>query len=512
MKKKKTRLKNIIIVGSIITFFAIFTIIIINIAQGKKVTPDGRIVDTAIIRLNTIPEEVTAYIDGVRVSQIENRIEGIEVGEITLRLEKDGHSSWEKTITLEAGKVKNVYAQLYPMDLNFEQITNTNVDKIFFSRNADNVFYTVVDSETDSQIGLWKYKITRNLLDFGSNEPERIATFDDELISFLKNSSYSIQIAGDSNYVLLLNQDNGISYIYNANRLNDLIKLNEKLGYLGDKYFWFKNSESLIIEKDNILFEYEVNSGRSNLIFFNPGQSPIFAVNGDTLYFYNQMEGIISEYVNRDIQSIRLPKDFSIPKTINKMYTLAEFPEILLIESSEGLFYLDFSKNYSVLIDSEAVVEKIANDGKSVLYKKNDEFITFNLEESFDAQVYRTQTTKLSVDNSMIESIYYSSNSTNLISLLVNDAGGIELWLMDSDGQNSIKLVNDETPIGLNSQITVNGTALYILLDDSSTSEESPTENNQSNQDPTDNNAIEGNVTEPETVNRNIYKLNLEIK
>jgi hypothetical protein len=61
----------------------------------------------------------------------------------------------------------------------------------------------VVDSETDSQIGLWKYKITRNLLDFGSNEPERIATFDDELISFLKNSSYSIQIAGDSNYVLL---------------------------------------------------------------------------------------------------------------------------------------------------------------------------------------------------------------------------------------------------------------------------------------------------------------------
>jgi hypothetical protein len=224
------------------------------------------------------------------------------------------------------------------------------------------------------------------------------------------------------------------------------------------------------------------------------------------------MEGIISEYVNRDIQSIRLPKDFSIPKTINKMYTLAEFPEILLIESSEGLFYLDFSKNYSVLIDSEAVVEKIANDGKSVLYKKNDEFITFNLEESFDAQVYRTQTTKLSVDNSMIESIYYSSNSTNLISLLVNDAGGIELWLMDSDGQNSIKLVNDETPIGLNSQITVNGTALYILLDDSSTSEESPTESNQSNQDPTDNNAIEGNVTEPETVNRNIYKLNLEIK
>lgn len=462
-------------------------VIAIIIAQGKKVTPDGRLVDTAIIRLNTIPSDVTVYIDGKKVNKIENRLEGIETGEITLKLEREGYSDWEKTITLEAGVVKDVYAQLYPTELQFEQITNTDVDKLFFPDDVDFLFYTVINSEVASENGIWKYKLTRNLLDFGTISPTKITSLNTNLLQKLKEEDYVLSISPDSNKFLLNLPKSQVLYLFDANKDQPFIELEKELGYYPENTRWFRNSDSLVIQNNHILFEYNISSKESTLITYNPESSPVSGVNTSVVYHLRPDLNEIQKYLNKNNVSLELPKGFIVDQTINQVRTLRTDPDILLITNDLGLNYIDLDKNYFLNFSPIGEIVAISNNGFSVIYEKENVLYTFTLEETPDGKSYYTKTSEITLNRDNLVNIYFSNNSSNIIALAVDDEGNRTLWLMDYDGKNPRKIISEQTISGTSSQITNDGTAMYLLLEDGITGEET-------------------------VVKKNVYKLSLEAK
>ncbi len=488
MKKnsRKNVIKNIILVSSIVVFFAILLAIAIIIAQGKKVTPGG-LVDTSIIRLNTIPEDVTAYIDGKKVNRIENRLEGIETGEVTLKLERNGYSSWEKTITLEPGVVKDVYAQLYPTDLQFEQITNTEVDKLFFPEDVGYLFYTVLNSEIDTENGMWKYKLTKNLLDFGTTSPSKITSFETELINKLRSGNYDISVSPDSNRFIVNLTDSKELLLFDANNDTPYIDLVVELGYYPQEFNWFKNSDSLVIKNNSVLFEYNIPSKESTLISYTPENDPVYGINTDIIYHLRPDSNEIHKYLNKVSVTLELPTKFIINEPVNQIITLRNDPDVLIVKDNSGLNYIDIDKDFFHNLSTNGEVVSVSNNGLSIMYNSGGSLYVFTLEETPSGKSYKTNTNIIELVQDDIATIYFSNNSTNIIALIVGEDDTRTLWLMDYDGQNPRKIVSEQTISGLSSQITNDGTSMYLLLED-------------------------GNESENTKAKKNVYKLSLEAK
>jgi len=457
--------KKAAVIFSLLVFFTFFTFFVIILAQGKTFNKEGEIVDTGIIRINSIPTDVTVYINGEQVKKTENRIEGVEPGEITIKLEKEGYSPWEKIVTVGTGIVKDIYAQLFPENLKFQQITNTNVDNAFFSDNIDYIFYTLTDPEMPGKVGIWRMKLISSIFDFGSVTPEQFVSFNESLLKTVGEYPYTIQAANDNNKILLNIPKKKILYVYNTSQKNAKLDIVKEIGFYPNQIKWHKDSDTLLVEQDSLLFEYNLSTKTFNLITYTPDKKPLYSHSNEKLFYYKPETSEIWEYENGHREIIKLPKAFKVNGDLISIHSPVYNNNILIIQKISGLYFIDIDKKFVEKISNSGVYATSATNGTSVLYKEDDLYFTYKVEETLDGSSYESAIKQIELTSTPL-SIYFAANSSNLIALTIEEEEK-NLILMDFDGLNPRQIVSEQSIFGNNPQMINDGTEMYLLLIDS---------------------------------------------
>ncbi len=116
-----------------LTIFACITIFTIIIARGNRIDiGTGEIIETGSIQLITQPEEVRVFLNGKQVTLREKRIEALDPGDYTLKIEQDNYSSWQGKIEVKPGFINTVGITLFPTIQQLNQLTQSNIDKITY--------------------------------------------------------------------------------------------------------------------------------------------------------------------------------------------------------------------------------------------------------------------------------------------------------------------------------------------------------------------------------------------
>lgn len=484
---KDLNLKKVLGILGVTALFVALTIVLIIIAQGKKFDDGGKFVDTSIIHLNVKPNDVKAYINGEEVRINETRIEGITPGEVILRLTKEGYAPWERTILLRGSEVKDVSAQLFPVNLKSEQITSSNVDKVFFSQNGDYIFYSILSSDIESEIGIWKLRIIRNIFDFGNIRAEKLP-IDNEILTLMKTNDYDISIAQDSSKILISGVNKNFYKLVDTSNPANNIDLKTELGYLPDNAQWFNNSSSLIIEKGSVIYEYNIASKAKVLINLNENNvNNIYSISESVLYYYRSDNKSIYAYSN-GISNISVVNTLlAEPKVISSIAFARSNKNRGLLKIEDKIIFIDIEKRVIKEVTTGGDIEEVSSNGRSAILRKADGFYAFTTEETLSAEKYDLKVNRIVFDTNEISDAYYANNGLNI--LVISKVLELnKVLLTDNAGLNLKDISTDLSVVSQMSQISGDGKTLYLLIKDSNTGTETTLEK------------------------KNIYKISLEIQ
>lgn len=176
----------------------------------------GTLRGTGIIAVASIPAGAAIYLDGELYSASNNTINDLDPKTYQLKVLKDGFSTWEKEVTVEAEKVALVNVTLFPTAPELRPITFTGVKNPQLSPDGQRIVYVV---DQLSKAGLWTLDFSNRPFTF-SREPKQIAK-DNPSFSYTKAT---FSWAPDSKTVLVTGKssaDKNVAYLLDADRLND---------------------------------------------------------------------------------------------------------------------------------------------------------------------------------------------------------------------------------------------------------------------------------------------------
>lgn len=336
----ESKVRGYIVFFLIFSFLIVLTSFVFLLLNGKTISPSGQIENRGIVRINSVPENVEVYINGERASLTGKIIQNIELGEVDIRLEKEGFESWEKKVVVESGFVKDVFAQLFPENLNLQQISSLNIDKITYSEDANYAYFTVINSEINDEIGLWGISFESRFLDFnGSTEPEKIATFSATQINNLKNNAYFLNLSQNRDRVVLDIPAAQSLTSYDTNNSDTFDDLVEIIGFYPEKYTWFDGSRSLLIEDNNILYELNLSSMEKKLVALSNSASQdvdiIYCAKNNKLYYVDPFSSNLFKFENGRPEMIGDISEFR-KKTITSLNCSPDNSEIVYANTETG--------------------------------------------------------------------------------------------------------------------------------------------------------------------------------
>ncbi len=464
----KNTLKKFIIgvaILFIITLFVSITIFIIIVAKGGKVTENG-IEQTGIIKINSNINDITVYVDGQKVNLKDKNIENLSKGEHNIKITKTGFTSWEKSVIVEEGIVKKIYVNLFPEKLSLKQVTNSNVDNVFFSPNGNYVFYVVKDSKNEKNNGIWKLKLTQNTFNLTENKPEKIRNLTDKLLKIF-NNNYNIIISPDNKRYIISNEDTKL--IFNSSNDNEIINL-EDTSYFGDKIdsiFWFKNGKSVILQSSKSLFEFNIEQRNITYIHKFTQNAPTYAINGNILIFFSNSNYYLYQNQTRKI----LDTQMNLP-TPQKIVLAEKNPDDFFIyDTDNNLHFLDFKNNKHITIGKYSIL-KISASGQNAIIKDMEGNLFVFTQEFLPAKdTLRTEINLIKANyNPNYDFITFSSYS-NLILLKTHKKQNEIIYLYDIYGINNFKLLENQFIHDNSFALVDNNKKFYILLLDSTENE-----------------------------------------
>lgn len=465
--------KRLLITILLFSLFAAASAYVIILAQGYRLDNGGKVITTSILRINSIPQDVKVYINGQPTQKVENRVEGLTPGPTKVKLEREGYKSWEKTIILKGGIVEDLNAQLYPERLDFEKVTSSGIDKFYISNNSDYLFYTLLKSELTTNIGIWRIRLTRNILDFNDNEPEIIYSFDSDLIK--KLSDYELTISPDSSkaFLNLPSQEELYLIDFNSKTLTDI---NSVVGFYPKKVSWFEGSSSAIFSTNQLITSFDINSKQVNLVYFSALGEPIYGVGNSAVYYYRKDLAQFFHYQNRSTNLLKvnnLEFQTAIPTQI---HIAKDSDKILLVETQSNYFFLDLDKEFTYVSDVKGKLLKLSPNGKSYIERIDDLTLESSyFKDNLDKKTYSFAFNTIKVDQEL-EFLNYTDNSRNI--LFVLNSENREVWLSDFDGLNLFPVIQDELISSSKVLVSDNAVDIFVLLEDSSSSIDNSKTNN----------------------------------
>lgn len=458
--------------------FGIVCVYAIVTAQGNQINPDGNIVNTSILRINSTPTDVTVYINDERALKNENRVEWLDPGPTKVTLKKAGYLDWEKTIDLRAGIIEDIYAQLYPERIDFDKISSVNVDNFFFANNSDYIFYSVINGEDPANNGLWRLKLKRNILDIGELVASKVYTFTEDTLIKMRANPYEIKISDDSSKVIL--DIPGLKEIYYIDLNNpNPVSVKDILSFYPTKSSWLRNSNTIIAYNGSILVSLDLNTRDLNLVYYSPEKEILYSTSSNQVYYYRYDKNAI--YLLNGQQSVELvlPNNYKGGEVISNIFTSRDNSDIFYTFENNNLHFVDLEKNVSIPFSGVKEVIAISPSGREVTYLDSaDTVYTIVFKDSVDLQTYTFATNTLNVTKDSILNLTYTPSGKNIVALLKSIEDKKYIQFMDSDGQNSANVINNENLVGTKIGIDDSGLGLYVLLRDESDSIENSTVNN----------------------------------
>ena len=435
----------------------IFTISVISILVAKGYNFKGtNIVEQGILNINSTPDGAIVYVSDEKIGNTPIKID-LAVNSYELRIEKDGYTSWSKTVNIKPSIVTDISAKLIPSELNLEQLTFLSIHKAFFTNDGENTIFT---TKENGELILWKTKIEKSLFEISNFSPEKIA----DLTSIIDicADTYTISIS-DDNQGAILNCSNNFYYLSLVSANTELRHLNSeiKTNPTGMR-FAFTNNDFFLW--DNFMLAYYNLSDPKVIFLTNISGEKLWSLTefGDEFLLLdknqnseeNTLNKISRNLTNEEIvinPAININEVIAINSSLNQDYI------ILITQTSSFLYNM---KNNEILFTlSSNPIQSInwSPDGTMLLYQDLTSIksckILRNPDSSYTVETY------LVLENFDPAAAFFKWSPNSLkIGYFITD----KLYLIDPDGAN--KTLIYEGDLKENSSFSLSKNAVFVIF------------------------------------------------
>lgn len=462
---RKKKITNYLIVVLVAMFFVTATIIAIIVTEGGKITKDG-IVETGSIRLSIQPNNrnTVVYLNDKLVKPENNVINNIVPGEHVVRIESAQFHIWEKQVFVRPSLVTNLEARLFPLEPELNQITQTNIDKVFFSEDGNYAYYLVTDSELSaSQKGLWLIRLDDQEIFFRRGfSPDKVAEFTDPVFELLNSEDVEVLPDNNNNKLLIVSATHQKTFVFDPKQTNPLqriIDISSKVGFQPNNVSWFNNNNSLIISNNDILLEFNLVNEEKTLISYSPESQPIYVGNGSVLFFYQPVGKKLFTYQNKLLKEQTFI-GVVLPDNVSGMAISAD-AKSLVLSSESNHYYLDLELSQLKLLHSNSEIIDFSFDGSTAIFNENGQIVTVTIEK---LAISKEIVIKPSL--TMINPAYdpHFINNSNLI--VFNNQTESKLQVSENDGSNIISIVENTDIINGYYAFQKSGSSVVVLIED----------------------------------------------
>lgn len=464
----RKRITTFIVAFLTVLFFVGIAIIAIFVAQGRRLDGTEGLVQTSIINLNTLPEEVSVYVNDKKVDRIDGRVENLDPGTVTLKVEKDGYTTWEKQVVLQAGVVKDVNVQLFPKNLELTALTQTNINKAIFTKDSEYIFYSVLSSTNTSDLGIWKLKLSRNLLNLTENKPAKVLSFDATKAATLTGSDYEIKVSKDNSRFVIYAPSIKVIEVYDANT-GSIIPINNALIGFPTKVDWFNGSSSLVLLVNNLVYEYEIGSKQLTIVTFDTQLTPTYYVASGRIIYFNRTDSKYYGYKNKASEELTTFSKSLSTITPAQIFTPENNEEVIaVLTGNKTLYFFDESKSFSAAFSDIDAVLNVNASLTEYVYTKGDDIYSLYFEPTPDNKAYVATAKNLNTKKTDINYSTILENSSSIAFIKKLDTTKNTLIVMDKDGENEKEYFSDERLAVNPIAISPNGSELYLVLNEKS--------------------------------------------
>jgi len=428
-----------LIVFSVIIFVSIVSLIAILIANGYNFSGKG-IQENGILDIDSIPQGAEIYINGEKKAETPTKLD-LKIGTYEVELIYPDYRSWKKEIHIDSTLITKANAILFPEELGLEQITFTDIDKVFFSENKEYAFYTILKGDN---AGIWSIKIEKNLFDISDVKPTKINdlsvfpnTCFEQNYQFDINSSNKnaiVKCSGQTNQFFLYSIENNDTKPLDINSIFGFSPLNVTFGI---------NENELIITDSEFVLLFDTRTNRKEFITkFDEKTKSQFLISQNKYYIFEfDLEEISHLYeFTSDFQKKEIYKQTFTNLPTDSTLFASKNSEILIFTNSTGSYYFYPEKSELVQFSTQNVkIEKWLTDEISMLFLSENNLFSLIIHP---VNITEFEIFKL-IDNYNQEN-YSMKWTSNSLKLIYYDDSAKKLSTMDRDGTNIVLIYEGE--------------------------------------------------------------------
>jgi hypothetical protein len=363
----------------VLAFLAAGTFFIYYYSKGYRIDIITREIEkTGVITVETTPRRATIFLNGEEKGKSPKAITGLEEGEHTVLIQKDGYQDWVMNVTVLAEQSIPVEATLFYSEPNIELISIEDIpeymiDQIFFDENNQIAIFTVLQ-ENESLLQVWGYPINRRFWELETN-PYLITEFyisdiNPESTTPLVNSAeYDIHISPNSQRAFLTTKIEDVDYyfIFYTDRFISSPTEIEDIRYTGSiSPTWSNDSQYLMFSKNNELRTINIDSLVQTVISSKSEDQNFIWTSTDTsqIYYLEQFEN--------DYSVVRIRATGNNKSTVlENVISLNELSYTENTESSSHIpseIHLSTNGNFMIIFEEDRILVYSFNEDEFFLY------------------------------------------------------------------------------------------------------------------------------------------------
>ncbi|MCA9379514.1 carboxypeptidase regulatory-like domain-containing protein, partial [Candidatus Dojkabacteria bacterium] len=390
-----------------------------------------------------------------------NTVDNVTPGSYTLKVTHEGYTNWVQDIVVREGLVTDVAAQLFPQELQLEQLTKTNIRSIVFTDDHREAFYVVTDSPLGANIGLWQQNLVKSNIPLIEEGPIKISNLTGEIQQAITTGDFQI-IPSPSRSKLLLMAGQSI-YVLDAGRYNEPDVTNLlSISYTVETVEWLSDN-NLIIGSENLLIDYDVASTQQTLISFYNDHTPIYTKQKNSLVFVDN--GKLYRYQDKHTTEVELD-NITLPSGITALFSGTDNDSNLVMATATDLFFLYIPESYLQDLGQMSLLD-VSPTGRNLLVsdsQNNIKSVQINVSLVRNVVEYQNRATTLPATIAL-SSINWEPNSGYFA---FRDTGyATKIFSADRTGNNVAEILDSSGVITDQPfNTSPDGSGLFLLLRD----------------------------------------------
>lgn len=343
---------------SLVLIFIIIAPSIILYSQGYRFDfKEMKFLKTGGIYVKAYPSGVNVLIDGkykntTSAFSRDLLVQNLFPDSHTVKLEKTGYRSWEKSLKVEETKVTEAkYVILFPNDIPFESISD-NVNGFYPYSSQNKIILTT----------------PKGLLLYNADNKQT-----SQLVSSSLNVSNIIFSANDANAIV--ETASGAYYLLPLNSKTPALSQIKSLNSKATNVSFDSNNENIIYyQSSNQIYELDLSKKQTPLLF-KKEKVEAFYLSGQSIYSLENGDVYTTNTIISSSNKIT-QTPFSIDKSSNYQLTVME-SEVFLIENGKTVYHLNKTNGaFEKMFESSGEI-KYTPFYDRILFASNNELLVY---------------------------------------------------------------------------------------------------------------------------------------